>query len=112
MTRISFYGYSDDVAYMVDEETGSYKDVGAFDRPAIGEIVAPNGERVRVVGIYAPGNNAGCWSFGIQQYDEGEPIPSWAINVVFERDEDVDYSVRMYLDVPDGYSFKWLGGEE
>ena len=114
MTLLSFYGYSDDVAYMVNEDTGDYEDVGAYDRPAIGEIIAPNFEMVRVVGIYGVGN-AGCWTFGIQQCEvDGEylPIPSWAMKVEFERNDDPDYSVRMYIDVPEGSKFKWLGAEE
>lgn len=119
MTLLSFYGYSDDVVYAVNEDTGSYKDAGAYGRPAVGEIVAPNGEKVRVVGIYAADNNAGCWAFGLQQCEadpdsdeEGLPIPTWAQKVEFDRNDDPDYSVRMYIDVPEGSTFKWLGEEE
>lgn len=115
---MSFYGYSDDTVY-AEMPDGSYKDAGAFDHPAVGEVTAPDGSKVLVVGIYAPMNAAGSWAFGIMQARDDErkimPLPEWIEqydNPMFMTNDDPDYSVRMYLEVPAGSKFRWLGEDE
>lgn len=112
MTAIEFYGYSDDT--VIAEKDGHYKDAGAFDMVRVCEITAPDGSQVCVFGTYCPNNQGNGWGFGIMQAgdEDGAPVPEWARNVRFERNDDPDYSVRMFLDAPDGSTFRWLGEDD
>jgi hypothetical protein len=109
---IEFYGYSDDT--VIAEKDGHYKDAGAFDMVRVCEITAPDGSQVCVFGTYCPNNQGNGWGFGIMQAgdEDGAPVPEWARNVRFERNDDPDYSVRMYLDAPEGSTFRWLGEDD
>lgn len=112
----SFFGYSDDVAYCVLPD-GSYADFGAYNRPAVGTLTAPDGSAVHIVVSYAPSNVAGCWAVGLMPLacDDGEhearEIPEWARSVRFERNGDPDYSARMTVEAPEGATFRWEADE-
>jgi len=114
--EFSFYGYSDDTAICIRPD-GSYTDVGAYSRPAVGKLTAPDGSAVHVVVSYAPSNVAGCWAVGLMplECDDGEhearEIPGWARSVRFERNGDPDYSAKMTVEAPVGTVFRWEGEE-
>ena len=112
----AFYGYSDDTAICI-RPNGSYADVGAYDRPAVGTLTAPDGSAVHVVVMYATYNVAGCWAVGLMPLacDDGEhearEMPGWTNSVCFERNGDPDYSARMTVFAPEGTVFRWEGDE-
>lgn len=92
--RLSFYGSSDDnFCYAVNGRDED--EFGCFNRPCNVILRSAAAEqRMRVTGIYAPGD--GCtWSVGLSPVDEDEPLPPWP--VAFEAR---GYTAVMHIDVP------------
>lgn len=60
-----------------------------------GDLVAPNGEQLRVHAHYD-----GCWSVGVGQTDEDIPLPPWSLSLAQHRS--TDYSTALTIEAPDG----------
>lgn len=91
-----FYGGSDDLF----EAAGAFREeMGCYDTPGVFRLDSPAEGRLFVVGHYAPaGTDAATWCIGVQQVDEGDPIPPWPIRMT--RGE-VPYSIVLEIDLPD-----------
>lgn len=93
--RLSFYGSSDDnFIYAINGRDED--EFLCYDRPC--NVIlrsATTEQRVRVTGVYAPGEGA-TWSVGLSPVEEAEPMPTWP--VAFEAR---GYTAVMHIDVPD-----------
>ena len=111
MPRLEFTGYSDDTF----GEYSHFKD--DYDCCASGALIVYQlrcgDERMNVVGQYAgkgwPDDCPGCWLIGVQQAEEGVPIPKWPIS--FEEGA-MEYSTTMVIEAPDGVEMKCLNRME
>jgi len=100
MKELRFGGYSDDT-FGEDTPRGDDYDNCASGKPIVFQIKS-GGEGLNIVGQYA-GNDwqrwmPGCWLIGIQQMEEGIPIPNWSIR--FETGKS-GYTPILIIEVPD-----------
>lgn len=90
MSRVEFYGASDDLVEVEGDFREEYNVYG--DGPSTFVV----GGLVRVYAIYGRG---GTWAFGVGQVDEDVPIPAdWKISL--SQDPDTAYSVRLAIEAP------------
>ena len=95
--RLTFYGASDDL-FEIEGTKGSEPDeVPCYDRAAVAKIESSEGQ-LCVVGMYAPGNTAPCWSIGIMPVDEEVEIPDWPMQWELGGR---GYSAELTIAVPD-----------
>lgn len=62
-------------------------------------LIAPNGDGVRVTGVYTDG---GTWAIGLAPLEEDTQIPEWNIRFVPSTSRENAYTAVIALDVPDG----------
>ena len=94
----TIHGGSDDLI-----ETAGIPGCGEFnvicDGPYMGSVRIDSeveDASVRVHCIYD-----GCWSFAVGQVTDDEPFPAWPIKVDRGGDKLPEYSMRVWIDVPD-----------
>lgn len=94
MKTLRFWGHSDD-CFEID---GAIQDeIGASGRGVNLRLTSPlTNDRLRIHGIYAPGNGA-TWVFGVGLVEEDDRLPPWPIRFVPEH----AYSLALEIDVPD-----------
>jgi hypothetical protein len=94
MSRITFYGASDDLV----EVTGYIYDEFGVGRSGVweGALVAPGGEGLRVSVVYT---SVGTWSAGVAPLDEDVPFPLWPIGL---ESAETGYSTAISITVPEG----------
>lgn len=104
MKPLIFRGYSDDTF----GEYGRTND--DYDNSANGDLIVfkvhvPNALDLGlyVWGHYSPkgGPQTGCWVIGVQQLDEGIPLPSWPMRFETHKEGDrIYYSPNLIIDAP------------
>ncbi len=102
MRTLKFYGGSDDLFEIEGTVRTEPDEEGCYDRPAIANIKAAEGE-LNIVAVYAPkGCDVGCWAIGIMPADEDIPIPPWPVS--FKLNEirpGKGYSAELTIPAPD-----------
>jgi hypothetical protein len=107
MKIISFFGYSDDT-FCWESSHSELKDIDCFEKTAIVELYSPTEAHLSkpstmlVIGDYT-NNDTACWTVGISQKDEGDPIPEWPISV---KQHKSGYSIILQVCVPDDVEIK------
>jgi hypothetical protein len=105
--KLQFEGYGDDTFC---ERTRKLSfDNAATGRPIVFEVKAPDGDGMRVWGLYSPKDEpepVGVWTIGFQPLDEGVPIPEWPFwwDGVTRDGE----SARFVVDAPEGVTVRCL----
>jgi len=97
MRELTFYGASDDLFEIEGTRGDEPDEVGCYDEPAVAKIHSSEGE-LCIVGMYAPGNAAACWSIGLMPTDEDVPIPDWKMSW---KNGDRGYTAELTIHVPD-----------
>lgn len=101
--KLKFYGHSDDVfveqatqqeTYDLGDGTCAFK---VCDNRAPEPGRGLNVQICYVVGRYAAGDLAGCWTIGLCQFDEDVALPDWPMKWGHEG-----YSVVLEIEVPEG----------
>ena len=95
---ISFYGSSDDLAYLQDEAGNDYE-FSCWDKPAVFKLEFGN-DSMFVIGVYGAPHASGCWTFAPQQSDEGKNLPDWELK--YQKSPDCEYSLELEIDCPPG----------
>lgn len=98
MRTLRFYGASDDRFEIEGSLPGEPDELGCYKKPCVVKVCSPSKGQLAIVGMYAPGNTAPCWSIGIMPVDEDVPIPPWQIS--WQTNEN-GYSTQLTILVPD-----------
>lgn len=95
MSTIRFYGASDD---LVEIDGAMHEEFNVYERPFIGHLVRPSGEKLTVVASYGFCEQLGStWLVAPILHNDGDVLPDW--NVRFEQQS--EYSLAMLVDAPD-----------
>lgn len=94
---LKFYGCSDDLFEIEGTHGDEPDEIGCYDKPCVVKIQSGD-DALCVVGMYAPGNVAGCWSIGLMPVDEDREMPNWPVTYKLGGR---GYSTELTMSVPD-----------
>lgn len=126
--KISFEGHSDDTFGWFISSGGRRDpsapreddhDNAATGKPIVFRVADRSGHGLFVWGLYSPAHapraTPGCWVIGIQQLDEGRPLPSWpmtwATAECHNRTSAFGYSPILEIDAPDDADITLVGAD-
>lgn len=94
---IVIYGASDDLVEI--EGCEGADEFSVYDETWRGDLIAPNGEAIRVHLIYD-----GCWHVALGQVIEDVQFPDWPVRYSQQKRHDGSdgYSARVEIDAPEG----------
>ena len=102
MRQIEFWGASDDlveVRVSDNPRPDEPEEVGVYDTAAEFKVAAPDGAGMFVCVHFL---RHGCWSVGIGQLSEGEPLPDWPLEWdTYHYAGHDPHTVRLKIEAPD-----------